>query len=125
MSEAAPVTIAADGLIKANLIVPKSPSVILTSMDNRILLFLAAAAQVHQAMFHKPLIVTSGRDDAHAAHSKHYEGKAVDLGLHDIEAWEQAFWNSACTYVAMRTGCGIFYEFPGTPEEHYHIETNT
>jgi hypothetical protein len=112
-------------LIAAQCIAKKSEGVDLTNLDVRLRLFLAAAGQAHTVLFHLPLIVTSGRDDAHAAHSKHFEGKAVDLSLHDIGPEELFVWHSVVVFICLRTGCGIFFEFAGLPEEHFHVETNS
>jgi len=123
MSTAPQFTIAE--LENGGLIIKNDSTVDLSKLDGRILLFMAAAGSVHQALFHRPLIITSGRDSAHAAFSKHSEGRAVDCGLQDLESDAVPVWLAVCWYICTRAGCGLFYEFAGTPEEHFHVETNS
>ena len=122
---AAPDTLTIDMILQGGGVKPKDNTVILTGLDAAILLFLAAAGQVHGALFHTPLIVTSGRDAKHATGSKHYEGKAVDIHVNDLEAGEVPVFHLAASYVAARCKCGIFFEWPGLDTQHFHIETNS
>jgi hypothetical protein len=65
-------------------VVPKSPEVNLDGVAQPLLDFLGVLGIVHVALWSCPLIVTSARDQTHAANSKHASGKAVDLRVNDI-----------------------------------------
>jgi hypothetical protein len=119
---AVPLTV--EALLTAGLITKKAESVDLTNLAAPVVTFMAAAGQAHVTLFQKPLIITSGRDSAHAAHSKHFDGKAIDASLHDIAPDGLIVWMAVCAYICPRVGCGIFYEFAGEAEEHFHVETN-
>jgi hypothetical protein len=111
-------------LLNSGMIELKDAAVNFSQLDTELLLFCAAAAQLHSVLFHKPLVITSARDSKHGEHSKHYAGKAVDIRLHDIEPLGLLLFVSGCDYMAGHAGCGVFHEFPGTDDEHLHVETN-
>jgi hypothetical protein len=119
-----PPAITVKQLEQQNLIAPKDESVGLSGLDARILLFLAGAGQAHVALFHAPLEVTSGRDSTHANNSKHFQGKAVDLHVHDLAPEELPMFLLVVDFICLRVGCGVFHEFVGLATEHFHVETN-
>lgn len=121
---ATPNTITIEQVLNSGGLAVKDNAVNLEGLNEKIVLFLAAAAQVHAALFHVPLVVTSGKDQEHISHSKHFIGRAVDLRLSDLDAVGQTICHIAFTYLACKCECGIFWEFTETPESHLHVETN-
>jgi hypothetical protein len=84
--------------------------------------FLVAAAEMHEEMFAETLTITSGNDGNHAADSKHYSWKAVDIRSRDIGEADADRFASAMVSLQSVYKVGIFDErFIGAP--HWHVET--
>lgn len=84
--------------------------------------FLLRLGRMHYDMFDLPLIITSGNDGAHAAHSPHYENRAVDIRTHDLSDGQAAIFGACLIYFAPVVKIATFDErnVPGGP--HFHVE---
>jgi hypothetical protein len=67
----------------------KDASVNVTSLVPELTTALAKLGRVHQDLFNKALIITSGNDGQHKSGSKHYVNKAVDARMVDKSQAEQ------------------------------------
>lgn len=83
---------------------------------------LTAAALIHNSLFGRPLVVTSGKDGAHAAGSKHYRGDALDLRTRDKTAEEQLLFLVVLVYVAAKFRCAVYDERQRPAAGHFHVE---
>jgi len=84
--------------------------------------FLAAAAAMHFSYFRSVLVVTSGNDGPHAAGSKHFLWRAVDIRSLDLTVQQQNSFVSHLIPLQEAARVGIFDErFIGQP--HWHVET--
>jgi hypothetical protein len=93
----------------------------LEHLDTKLIEFLAGAAARHWGAYGKPLVVTSGNDGKHAAGSKHFSWKAVDLRSRDTSIAEQQDFAHFLSDVQQRYEVGVFDErFIGAP--HWHVE---
>lgn len=104
-------------------VLPKSDSVHLEGVDEKLIEFLTVLGIVHQALWSCPLIVTSARDQMHMASSKHAQGKAVDIRTEDLPRWERDRLLAVVNVLADRFGLTVFDErnLPGAG--HFHVET--
>lgn len=83
---------------------------------------LERAARVHVALFGSPLVVTSGNDGQHMAHSKHYSNEAIDLRSRDLNPTERDVFQWALGYLAKQHGARVVDETQ-TASPHWHVET--
>jgi len=100
----------------------KSDSVQLEGVEQVLIDFLTVLGIVHNALWSCPLIVTSARDQMHAASSKHASGKAVDIRVNDIEIQARDRLLAVVNVLADRFGLTVFDErnLPGAG--HFHVE---
>ena len=103
-------------------VVAKSAEVNLKGLAEPLLEFLTVLGIVHQALWNCPLVVTSARDQIHAAGSKHAEGKAVDLRTNDIEIQARDRLLAVVLVLCDRFRLTVFDErnLPGAG--HFHVE---
>jgi len=97
-------------------------SVDVADLDAGLQVFLAAAAARHFRLFDAPLIITSGHDGTHAAGSKHYEWKAVDLRARDLSLDQQQTFGVVLVQMTPEFKIGVFDERYITGP-HWHVET--
>lgn len=68
--------------------------------------------------------ITSANDSRHMDLSKHYDGRALDLRVHHIEAEA----NRTLVALRLRAALGpqftVIYEDAGTPNAHIHVQFN-
>lgn len=103
-------------------VVPKSPDVNLEGVDETLIEFLTVLGIVHQALWGRPLVVTSARDQIHTAGSKHSLGRAVDLRVSDIIEPGRDRLLAVVNVLADRFCLTVFDErnLPGAG--HFHVE---
>lgn len=98
------------------------PEVNLDGVADALLAYVGRLGDVHEAIFAIPLVITSGKDGAHAPGSLHGQGRAVDLRTHDKSDVEMVIFLAVLAYSAGNFHCTVFDEraLPGAP--HMHIE---
>jgi hypothetical protein len=84
--------------------------------------FVGHLALIHQLLFSKPLVITSGRDSVHAAGSLHAEGKAVDVRTKGLLPDEQALLLHVLAYAGPCSDVATFDERALPGQEHIHLE---
>jgi hypothetical protein len=99
-----------------------SPEVVLDGVDPRLMRFAEHLGMVHQLLFGKPLVITSGKDGAHAENSFHKIGRALDLRTIDLDVESQLMLLNVLTYSANPAGIAVFDERAVHGEPHIHIE---
>lgn len=100
----------------------KDASVNLSGIDTTLRTFLGVAGNVHFYLFAAPLVVTSGRDGQHVASSKHAEGKAVDVRIHDLTPGDQPAMLAYLRVLCERMSLAMFDESFAPGMGHVHIE---
>src|SRR5215813_14079472 len=70
----------------------KDATVNVASLVPELTTALAKLGRLHLELFNKPLVITSANDGKHAAASKHYVNRAVDLRMTDKSDVEQSLW---------------------------------
>jgi hypothetical protein len=103
-------------------VLPKSDSVHLEGVEPKLVDFLAVLGIVHMALWQSPVIVTSARDQMHAANSAHARGKAVDVRVSDVPAFERDRLLAVVLVLCDRFNLTVFDErnLPGAG--HFHVE---
>lgn len=97
-------------------------SVNVVDIDPTLRTFLGVAGNVHFYLFAAPLVVTSGRDGHHVASSKHAEGKAVDIRIHDLAPGDQPAMLAYLRVLCKRMSLAMFDESFAPGMGHVHIE---
>lgn len=97
-------------------------AVVLEGVSDHLLGYVAQLGLIHQALFGEPLVVTSGKDGAHAVGSLHYDGRAVDLRTKDKTEAEMVVWLAVVGWSAPRFRVTVFDERGLGLEEHLHLE---
>ena len=99
-----------------------STAVDVTKVDSSLAEFLQSAGQLHSFLFGKPLIITSGNDGNHVAHSAHYLNFAADIRSRDLAPDEQMLFGIVLSYIAPRYKIVVFDE-RATAGQHWHVQT--
>ena len=110
-----------------NFVVPpgvelKDASVNVADVDAVLHSFLNVLGLIYLHLFDHPVIVTSGKDAAHVASSKHYEGKAVDLRISNLSQDEQPAMLLVLRVLCKQYGLAMFDETYAPGMGHVHIE---
>jgi hypothetical protein len=103
-------------------IVLKDESVNVSGLSPKMILFLTACQQIHDALFATQLCVTSGNDGGHAPNSKHGHWKAVDVRCSDVAASGQIVFLVVLAYLSQAYGMAVFDERQLPGAAHFHIE---
>jgi hypothetical protein len=103
-------------------VLAKSDSVHLEGVDDKLIEFLTVLGIVHMALWSCPVIVTSARDQMHAANSAHARGKAVDIRVNDVPAAERDRLLTVVLVLCDKFSLTVFDErnLPGAG--HFHVE---
>jgi hypothetical protein len=100
----------------------KDASVNLRDVNPVLQSFLVPVGLIHLHLFDAVLVVTSGKDGAHVASSKHGRGDAVDLRITDLRAdWQPAFL-LVLRVLARRFNLAVFDETYAPGMGHVHVE---
>ncbi len=91
-------------------------------LDARLVRLVVRAGQVHQLLFLKPLVITSGNDGEHAIGSAHYRNLAVDLRSFDLTPVGQLVFLIILVNLGFEDGVGVFDERLKPDGQHYHCE---
>jgi hypothetical protein len=86
--------------------------------------FVVRAGQVHEVMFHKPLVITSGNDGKHVAGSAHYRDEAVDLRAHDLGPAQQEVFLMVLVSLGQDERVAVFDERVNPDKQHWHCEVS-
>lgn len=101
----------------------KDATVNVASLVPELTTALAKLGRLHLELFDKPIIITSGNDGKHAAASKHYVNKAVDMRMFDKTDAQQALWIDVLFYMDKELHLMLFDERQLAGSDHVHIET--
>lgn len=99
-----------------------STAVDVSKLDSALADFLRAAAQLHRFLFGKPMVITSGNDGNHLAHSAHYLNFAADIRSRDLDLAQQLIFGLVLSYIALRYKIAVFDE-RAAAGEHWHVQT--
>ncbi len=99
-----------------------STAVDVTKLDPALADFLRAAGQVHRYLFGRAMVITSGNDGNHVAHSAHYLNFAADIRSKDINPVEQLLFGSILSYIGEKHFIVVFDERV-TAGAHWHVQT--
>lgn len=66
--------------------------------------------------------ITSGNDSKHMEGSKHYDGRAVDLRVHNLPDEDTRQRVAALLAAALGPQFTVIYEGSGTPQAHIHCQ---
>lgn len=91
-------------------------------LSPRLVRFVVRAGEVHNLLFNKQLVITSGNDGEHASGSAHYRNEAVDLRSHDISATEQLVFLIVLVHLGLDDGIVVFDERANPSKQHWHAE---
>jgi hypothetical protein len=103
-------------------IVLKDDTVNVSGISPKMVLYLASCQEVHDALFQKPLCITSGNDGGHAPNSKHSHWKAVDVRCSDVDASGQMLFLMVLGYLSRQFGMAVFDERQLPGAGHFHVE---
>jgi hypothetical protein len=84
--------------------------------------FVCHLGLIHQLLFSKPLVITSGRDSLHSAASMHPKGDAVDVRTKDLLPDEQMLLLNVLAYAGPSSDVAVFDERALPGQEHLHLE---
>ena len=101
-----------------------SKDVKVESLNPRLVRFVVIAANVHQWMYQKPLVITSGNDGEHSIGSLHYKNAAVDLRSHDITPTQQLSFLVVLVQLGQDNGIAVFDERVNPDKQHWHAEVS-
>lgn len=99
-----------------------SAAVDVSKLDTSLAEFLQTAGQLHMFLFGKVLIITSGNDGNHVAHSAHYLNFAADIRSRDLAPDEQMLFGMVLSFIAPKYKIVVFDE-RATPGQHWHVQT--
>lgn len=96
--------------------------VVLDGVNEQLLHFVGVLDKLHQILFARQLVITSGRDGQHAPRSLHATGGAVDLRTNDKDGEGNMVFLTFLSYATRSMPITVFDErnLPGAP--HIHIE---
>ena len=100
----------------------KDATVNVKDVDPALQSFLIVAGLVHMHLFNQLLVVTSGKDGAHVASSKHERGKALDLRINDLPPQYQPAFLLVLRVLCDRFHLAMFDESFAPGMGHVHIE---
>jgi hypothetical protein len=101
-----------------------SKDVHVENLNSRLVRFAVQAANIHQWMYQKSLVITSGNDGEHAIGSLHYKNAAVDLRSHDITPVQQVSFLVVLVQLGQDNGIAVFDERVNPDKQHYHCEVS-
>lgn len=101
----------------------KDATVNVASLVPELTTALAKLGRLHLELFNKPLVITSANDGKHAAASKHYVNRAVDVRMLDKSDSEQALWIDVLFFCDKQLKLMLFDERQLPGSDHVHIET--
>jgi hypothetical protein len=99
-----------------------SPDVVLDGVDPRLLSYAEHLGMVHQLLFGKPFIITSGKDGTHVPGSFHPLGRALDGRTVDKDPEELLVFLNIIAFSAPAQGVAVFDERAVHGEPHVHLE---
>ena len=93
-----------------------------TTLDLRMIRALGYLGIAHQALFAKPLVVTSGADGQHVLGSAHYKNLAVDIRSADLPVDAELLFGAVLSFAAPFFGFRCYDERVGPGGAHWHLE---
>lgn len=99
-----------------------STSVDVTKLDPLLVGFMRSAGHLHSYLFAKPLVITSGNDGNHLAHSAHYLNFAVDIRSRELTPDQAMLFSLLLSFIAPLYKCVVFDE-RATASQHWHVQT--
>lgn len=99
-----------------------APSVDVSKLDSSLCDFLVEAGDLHSLLFNKPMVITSGNDGQHVAHSAHYLNFAADLRTRDLSEAQAMLFTAVLCFIAPKYKIVVFDE-RATPGQHWHVQT--
>jgi hypothetical protein len=99
-----------------------SPDVVLDGVDPRLMAYVEHLGMVHQILFGRQLIITSGKEGEHVQNSFHKIGRALDLRTIDKEPDEVIIFLSIIAFSAPSQGIAVFDERATHDAKHVHLE---
>lgn len=93
----------------------------LTGLVPQMVLALQQMEWLYDKIAGAELVVTSVNDGKHMDGSLHYQGRAADLRVHDIEVLAMMKIVSMAKE-RLDAHFDVVYEFPGTSNAHLHVE---
>ncbi len=100
----------ADSLVHVERLVP------------RMVVFVVRAGNLHAALFHKPLVITSGNDGEHADGSAHYRNEAIDARSREITPAQAMLFTMVLVDLGLEEGVVVFDERANPTKQHWHCE---
>ena len=101
---------------------PKSERVKLDDLHPQLALALEKLGVLHDLLFGKPLIVTSGNDARHSRTSRHYRNMAIDIRSWDKSELGQLTFHVILAHIAKEYDLAIFDERNRDKAPHWHLE---
>lgn len=99
-----------------------SPEVVLDGVDPRLMTYAEHLGMLHQLLFGKPLVITSGKEGKHVQNSFHELGRALDVRTEDKDLEEQLVFLTVISFSAPSQGVAVFDERAGHDAKHVHLE---
>jgi hypothetical protein len=99
-----------------------NPNIVLQGVDGALLAFVGKMARLHQMLFDKLLVITSGRDGEHVPGSAHYKGKAIDVRSQDLGESGELMFAACLAFSAPMNGVCVYDERAQVPGGHWHLE---
>ena len=93
-------------------------------LHGAIVLALIRAERIFDAEAGADCWLTSGNDSQHMDGSKHYDGRAVDLRVHNIASEADRLLVFSRLKASLGPQFTVLYEDPAGPNAHYHIQFN-
>ena len=93
-----------------------------TALDKRLEDTLRYLGIAHQALFAKPLVITSGADGQHVLGSAHYKWLAVDIRTADLPVDAELLFGAVLSFAAPFFGFRCYDERVGPGGAHWHLE---
>lgn len=100
----------------------KDATVNLIGVDGGLMAYVGKLGLIHLHIFGAPLVITSGKDSLHGTGSKHYEGKAVDVRMQDLDKQGRVTLTVAAYQLTDQFNVSLFIERDGNGVEHLHCE---
>jgi hypothetical protein len=99
-----------------------STAVDVSKLDVSLAAYLRTVGKLHRLLFGKAMLITSGNDGNHVAHSAHYLNFAADIRSRDLNPDEQMLFGIVLSYMAKFYDICVFDE-RATPGQHWHVQT--
>jgi hypothetical protein len=99
-----------------------SPEVVLEGVDPRLMKYAEHLGMVHQLLFGKNLVITSGKDGHHVPGSYHALGLALDVRTEDKDPEEQLVFMTVLSFSAGSQGVAVLDERSTHDPKHVHLE---